>query len=229
MFTSDFKPVKTRRTVQDQVYDQMREALVSGAFEAGQAFTIPALAEKFMTSHMPIREALRRLAAENALRISPAGTATVPSLDIDELRKIRQTRLILEPATAETAFDLITADDRTALGTLIETHRATGESGDIVAMLAANRAFHFRIYAASGNEVLVSQIENLWLRSGPYVRYLSDKMSELLQTSYKTGFTKYHEQMVAALDDGDKAGFKAAMADDITATHDLLLEFLSQD
>ena len=94
------KPVRSRQTVQDQVYAQLREALVSGAFEAGQGFTIPALADSFGTSHMPVREALRRLAAENALRISSTGTATVPPLDIEELRKICEVRLVLEPAAA---------------------------------------------------------------------------------------------------------------------------------
>lgn len=68
------KPVGARRTVQDQVYEQLRDALISGAFLAGESFTISALSERFKTSHMPVREALRRLAAQNALRISATGT-----------------------------------------------------------------------------------------------------------------------------------------------------------
>ncbi|MAQ85640.1 MAG: GntR family transcriptional regulator [Maritimibacter sp.] len=222
------KPVRSRQTVQDQVYAQLREALVSGAFEAGQGFTIPALADSFGTSHMPVREALRRLAAENALRISSTGTATVPPLDIEELHKICEVRLVLEPAAARLAFGRMDASDIAALKEILVAHQRTGETGDIVEMLAANRAFHFHIYTATDNEVLVSQIENLWLRSGPYVRYLSDRMGDLLRTSYKSGYTSHHEDMLAALESGDEAGFVQAMTEDVTATHELLFRFLSE-
>ncbi len=222
------KPVRSRQTVQDQVYAQLREALVSGAFEAGQGFTIPALADSFGTSHMPVREALRRLAAENALRISSTGTATVPPLDIEELRKICEVRLVLEPAAARLAFGRMDASDIAALKEILVAHQRTGETGDIVEMLAANRAFHFHIYTATDNEVLVSQIENLWLRSGPYVRYLSDRMGDLLRTSYKSGYTSHHEDMLAALESGDEGAFVQAMTEDVTATHELLFRFLSE-
>ena len=96
-------------------------------------------------------------------------------------------------------------------------------------MLEANRHFHFCIYHAAGNLVLISQIENLWLRSGAYVRFLSDRMGDLLKTSYKAGFTRYHDDMLAAFDAGDRAGFRAAMTADIVATRDLLMDFLNED
>ncbi|MCZ0960737.1 GntR family transcriptional regulator [Paracoccus benzoatiresistens] len=221
------KPVSTRKTVQDQVYEQLREALMSGAFQARESFTIASLSERFQTSHMPVREALRRLAAENALRIAPSGTAFVPDLSPEELDDISRARVIIEGAAAELAAPRITPSDRAVLASLVEEHRATGASGDIVAMAAANRRFHFQIYAAAGSPILMSHIENLWLRSGPYVRFLSDRMGSLLQTDYKGQFTRHHEAMLAALDRGDVAGFRAAMEDDITATQGLLHRFLA--
>lgn len=224
-----FKPVKTRHTVQDQVYDQLREALVKGAFEAGQPMTIAALSETFKTSHMPVREALRRLAAENALRISSTGTAMVPEIDPEELRQICQARLVLEPATVAIAFDNLDAAAIAELRGIHAAHRNAGDAGDVVAMLAANRDFHFRLYEASQNAVLVSQIENLWLRSGPYVRYLSDKLGDLLRTTYKSSYARYHETMIEALVAGDRESFTAAMRADIAATHELLFDFLRKD
>lgn len=225
--SSKFQPVKTRRTVQDQVYDQLREALVSGAFEAGQGFTIPALAEKFMTSHMPVREALRRLAAENALQISSTGTAVVPHLDSGEWRKICEVRLILEPCAAEIAFGKMEKTEIEELKALLQAHKEAVGAGDIIAMLAANRAFHFRIYDASNNDVLSNQIENLWLRSGAYVRYLSDRTTELLRSDYRSNYTTHHDDMIAALEVRDVARFRAAMYDDVVATRNLVERFLS--
>lgn len=219
------KPVQSRRTVQDQVYEQLRDALMSGAFEARETFTIAALAERFATSHMPVREALRRLAAENALRIAASGTAFVPDLERGELDDISRARCIIEGATAEIAAPLLGADDIAILRALIEVHHETGTSGDIVAMAAANRQFHFHIYAAAQSPVLMSQIENLWLRSGPYVRFLSDQMAGLLRTDYRSDFTRHHTIMLDALHKGDTPAFRRAVEDDIRATQALLHNF----
>ena len=220
------KPVATRKTVQDQVYEQLREALMSGAFQARDSFTIASLADRFQTSHMPVREALRRLAAENALRIAPSGTAFVPDLSRGELDDISRARVIIEGAAAELAAPNLSAADRAALAGLSAEHRQTGSSGDSVAMAAANRRFHFHIYAAARSPILMSHIENLWLRSGPYVRFLSDRMGSLLQTDYKGEFTQHHEAMLEALDRGDLPAFRAAIEADIAATQDLLHRFL---
>ena len=220
------KPVESRRTVQDQVYEQLRDALMSGAFQARETFTIASLSERFATSHMPVREALRRLAAENALRIAASGTAFVPDLSLDELDDISRARCIIEGATAEIAAANLGPDDMAVLQALIEVHHETGTSGDIVAMAAANREFHFHIYAAAQSPVLISQIENLWLRSGPYVRFLSDRMADLLRTDYRSDFTRHHTAMLDALRKGDTAAFRIAVEEDIRATQKLLHDFL---
>ncbi len=222
------KPVASRRTVQDQVYEQLRDALMSGAFEARESFTIASLSERFQTSHMPVREALRRLAAENALRIAASGTAFVPDLSQEELDDISRARIIIECATAELAMPNLGKGDLGTLQALIEVHRETGISGDIVAMAAANRQFHFHIYAAAQSPVLMSQIENLWLRSGPYVRFLSDRMATLLKTDYRSGFTLHHERMLEALRRGDAPAFVDAVRADIAATRTLLHQFLGE-
>lgn len=222
--SSPLTPVAARKTVQDQVHEQLRDALIAGVFEAGESFTIAALAERFGTSHMPVREALRRLAAENALRISTSGTAFVPDLSPEELDDISRARGIVEGATAALAFARLGADDLAELRACIARHQAAGEAGNVVAMTAENRAFHFRIYRAAGSPVLLSQIENLWLRSGPYVRFLSDRMGDLLKGDYRDGFTRHHVNLLAA---PDAAAFRAAMEDDIRASQALIHRYLA--
>ncbi|XDA97939.1 GntR family transcriptional regulator [Sulfitobacter sp. LCG007] len=228
MTNTPFTPIRKRQTIQDLVYEQMREALMSGAFEAGEGFTISALSEKFSTSHMPVREAIRRLVAENALVVSSSGTAVVPQLDLRELMCIRDVRLLLEPATAERAFEHFGKPEIERLRALVSEHQLRGERNEVVAMLAANREFHFTIYAAAQNPVLVSQIENLWLRSGAYVRYLSDRMGPILQNADQMMFVGHHKEMIAALESGDRAGFATAMASDISDTHALLAKALTE-
>jgi DNA-binding GntR family transcriptional regulator len=77
-----FGPVSGRVTVQDAVYLQLREALLIGRFDPGQVLTIASLSQTFDTSHMPVREALRRLAAEKALEVARNGSARVPPVSV---------------------------------------------------------------------------------------------------------------------------------------------------
>ena len=221
------QPILERQTVQDQVYAQLREALIAGAFEAKEAFTIAGLADRFQVSHMPVREALRRLAAENALRIAPSGTAYVPDLSADELEDITRARVIIEGATTAIAFDHLDDDDLAQLQAIVARHHASGLAGNTPAMTAANREFHFHIYRAAQSPVLMSQIENLWLRSGPYVRILSDRMEQLLKTALRDSFTAHHESVCKALAIRDADAFRAAMEADIRASHLLLRQLIA--
>ncbi|QQR40747.1 GntR family transcriptional regulator [Devosia rhizoryzae] len=227
--TNELKPVSARKTVHDLVYEQLRDALMSGAFEARKPFTIASLSERFHTSHMPVREALRRLASENALSISASGTAYVPAITVPELRDITLARTIVEGATARIAGPLLTPADIATLEELLDHHRASASAGSNTEMTAANRAFHFHIYRAAGSSVLLSQIENLWLRSGPYVRFLSDRMTDLLKTDRASGFTDQHAAMVAAIRQGDWDGLGKACEADIRASQDLLLDILARE
>ncbi|MET3926710.1 GntR family transcriptional regulator [Devosia sp. 2618] len=227
--TGDFKPVSSRKTVHDLVYDQLRDALMSGAFEARKTFTIASLSERFQTSHMPVREALRRLASENALSVSAAGTAYVPAITALELQDISLARMIVEGATARIAGPKLTPKDIETLEQLLNHHRASASAGKNTEMTAANRAFHFHIYRAAGSAVLLSQIENLWLRSGPYVRFLSDRMGGLLKTEHKSGFTDQHAAMVDAIKAADWDALGRACEADIRGSQDLLLDILASE
>lgn len=227
--TGDFKPVSSRKTVHDLVYEQLRDALMSGAFETRKSFTIASLSERFHTSHMPVREALRRLASENALNISASGTAFVPAITSSQLVDISRARVIVEGATARLAGPNLTPEDISALEELLDHHRASASAGKNTEMTAANRAFHFAIYRAAKSPVLLSQIENLWLRSGPYVRFLSDRMSALLETDHREGFTDHHAAMLKAIKKGDWDALGAACEADIQTSRDLLLDIWSSE
>ncbi|SMQ86099.1 transcriptional regulator, GntR family [Devosia lucknowensis] len=227
--TGELKPVSSRKTVHDLVYEQLRDALMSGAFEARKAFTIASLSERFHTSHMPVREALRRLASENALSISASGTAYVPAITATELRDITLARMIVEGATARIAGPRLTEADIVTLEQILAHHRASASAGTNTEMTAANRAFHFHIYQAAGSRVLLSQIENLWLRSGPYVRFLSDRMRDLLKTEHRAGFTDQHEAMIEAIRSRDWIALGLACEADIKGSQDLLLDILASE
>lgn len=92
-----------RQTLHAQAYEQIKEALMKGVYRPGQKVTIRALAAAFGTSIMPVREALRRLAAEGALDILPNRTVRVPVLTKERLLEITSIRTRLEGLAAARA------------------------------------------------------------------------------------------------------------------------------
>jgi DNA-binding GntR family transcriptional regulator len=225
----DVEPVVVRRTIQEGVYQGLSHALMTGRFDPGQTLTISSLSELFGTSHMPVREALRRLAAENAVEIASTGSARVPNVSRAKLDDLCNARVIVEGAAAEMASPNIDAHQIRALEHNMADHIAAGREKNIQALLARNQEFHFTIYRASRSEVMVQLIESLWLRFGPYLRMLSTHMEPLLRADDADTFTQHHQLIIKALKRQDGAALRDHMIDDIKTTHVLLQTLVSGD
>ncbi|KAG0755593.1 hypothetical protein G6F22_020562 [Rhizopus arrhizus] len=68
-----------RVTVADQIYQQTRQLLMSGAVPPGEKITLRGLAAALNTSPMPVREAVNKLVAEGALEMLPSRGRRVPN------------------------------------------------------------------------------------------------------------------------------------------------------
>jgi len=224
MLDDSLEPVSSRITISDGVYFQLRNALITGRFDPGQILTIAALAKSFQTSHMPVREALRRLGAENALEIASNGSAHVPTVSVERLDDICRARVALEGLATEIAAGTVRPAEIKAIEEHMAEHEATSASGNVYDMLLKNRDFHFAIYRASRSDVLVQLIDSLWLRYGPYMRMLSSYIAPRLGTGLHEPFANHHHEIVAALRRRDRDAARDHMIADITGTQMLLRE-----
>lgn len=217
-------PVSPRSTIQDGVYQQLRAALMAGSFDPGQTLTIAALAETFGTSNMPVREALRRLAAENALEIARNGSARIPIVTVARLDDLCRARIAVEGLAAELGAPRLTRADVAALEALVDEQQAIGRSSNVYELMAKNYDFHFTLYRASGSDVLLQLIETLWLRFGPYMRMLQTSVEPLMRAG-KIDASGQHPVIVAALKSGDFTGARDGIVNDIRRTHEILRQF----
>src|SRR3546814_15849232 len=110
--------VGPRQTLHAHAYEQIKEALIEGVYRAGQKVTNRALAAALGTSVMPVREALRQLAAEGALDILPNRTVQVPVLTRERLLEITSIRTRLEGLAAAKAAMRLEEGDVQSLGRL---------------------------------------------------------------------------------------------------------------
>ncbi|WP_309083807.1 GntR family transcriptional regulator [Chelativorans sp.] len=224
MLDGSLGPVSSRVTIGDGVYFQLRNALITGRFDPGQVLTIAALAKSFQTSHMPVREALRRLGAENALEMASNGSACVPKVSVERLDDICRARVALEGLATEIAAATVRPEEIAAVKAHMAEHEAISASGNVYDMLLKNRDFHFAIYRSSRSEVLVQLIDSLWLRYGPYMRMLSSYIAPQMATGLHEPFSNHHHAIVEALRRRDGAAAREHMIADITGTQMLLRE-----
>ena len=204
------KPI-VRSSVTEAVYQELRNKLMHGEYPAGQLLGIQDLADALGTSTMPVREALRRLVAQQGLEPMRNGRARVPLITGARLEDIRRARVLIEGTVAEWGGSRLGAAQLDELGALAEEISMLRQSRDgLESSLEKNRIFHFTIYQAAESPVMMAMIESLWLQSGAYLR----ATREFLHTDTLPA-DRLHESAVAAMRAGDFARARSFIEADV--------------
>lgn len=107
----------------DLVTAEIRRAVLTGALAPGRQFSIRDLASQLGVSHIPIREALRRLESQGLILLRQARAASVAPLSTDDLRAIYRLRYEVElPLAARSAGHRL-PDEVERLNDLLELSR----------------------------------------------------------------------------------------------------------
>ena len=189
-------------------YARLRDMILFGLLEPGAPVTIQGLINDLGAGMTPVREALRRLAAEGALLPQGNRRVTVPRVNLALLDQIAFARLTIEPHLAELAAAHLTPALIAQLEALDAQVDAAIRAGDITAYLQSNHAFHFALYEASNAPVLVDMARSLWLRFGPSLRIVVARGGAL-------ALPDQHGLALSAMREGDGVGLARALRDDI--------------
>jgi DNA-binding GntR family transcriptional regulator len=199
-------PVAARRaTVHARVYAAMKRALMRGQYQPGQKITIRAVAAVLGTSATPVREAIRRLAAEGALEHLRSGSAQLPALTRERLFEVTEIRIALESMAARHAAVRMTGADLAVLEELQAKLARARDRKDYESYLAFNESFHFAYYGCAAMPTLLRAIESMWLQSGPYLSLLLPGMRGI----------DLHSAAIDAARRQDAAAASEAIAEDI--------------
>jgi DNA-binding GntR family transcriptional regulator len=207
----------SKTTLQDQAYEELKDALIGGQFTPGDVLVIRQLAIEMGTSIMPVRDALQRLVAERALEMLPNRTAQVPLITRDAFDKLTEIRLRLEALATEEAALRVTGDLIAALREHNEAMMGALREEDAARALEANKSFHFTLYRASQSELLIAYIESLWLRIGPLLK-TPWRMAEGYAVFDRAPDT--HQLVIDALGQRDAKRAAAAIVKDISDAAD---------
>jgi len=209
----------SRETLQERVYRRVCDLILDGEIAPGQLVTIQSLADAFEVSHMPVREALKRLTAANALTVVSGRSIGIPRLNRESLSDLRNVRVEIEGLAAAWAARNITDGELRDIEELYGKLGLAIATGDVRSFLRANHALHFAIYRAARSETLLTIIENLWLQIGPYFNLLRGS------GNYEVS-NKHHQVMVEGLRARNEKQVSDAVRADIDAAYQVLLELV---
>lgn len=123
------------QNIAEQVADELRSAIHSGELLPGERLVERKLAASLGVSHIPVREALTRLAEERLVVREPRRGARVAELTAQDLEEISSLRIVLEQfmalrvqqrwneASAQRLQGILTAMEAAPIGDMTEVDR----------------------------------------------------------------------------------------------------------
>ena len=182
------------------ICERLRHDILSGVFPFGGRLKIDELAARYTTSHMPIREALRRLQGEGLVNVEPNRGARVRAVDVEFVRDLFDLRIALEAMLARRAAERISSLQLDEIRRIESELEKSAARADFAAVLSANQAFHAVINNAAGNIEAIRILDRhwniivaLWGRHG----YGEERVA---------GVISDHRQIIVALSQRDAEG-----------------------
>jgi DNA-binding GntR family transcriptional regulator len=149
----------------DSIIEHVKDGIRQGRYAPGQRLIEGDLQEVVGTSRGPIREAMRRLAAESLVELEHHKGARVRRLSAQEIVAVYQVREALEGYACRLAASHIDEADHRARLQAIEAEFDRSFNGSPNSYLRYNERFHRLIVGMSGNAHLIRLVEQLQLRA----------------------------------------------------------------
>ena len=154
-----------QRSQSELAYQRILDRVVSLEMPPGSVVNEARLREELGIGRTPIREALQRLARENLVRSIPHRGTFVTEVNITDLARITEVRVVLEAHAARLAAEKQSNADRETIDGLLALLR--GEVTDQRELMRLDRLIHRTVYRAARNPFLEATLEryfNLSLR-----------------------------------------------------------------
>ncbi len=145
----------------DRVQDFIRNRITSGELVPGDRIKEREVAVETGISRIPIREALRGLATEGFVTLSPNRGAVVTQLEPRDLDEIFEVREALEGQMCVLAARKASRPELDSMIAAVEEADSALQAGDLGRVGMANLRFHDILIAMAHNEVLVRLLEPL--------------------------------------------------------------------
>jgi len=182
--------------IPSRIASQIKEQINRGMLAPGLQLRQMDLANRFSVSRVPVREALKLLAAEGLIDHDPNKGFQVALLSSDEATQLYRIRYLLE---SELLSSVRWPDEKQLerLYAMVDDLDKALSGGDRVAWVAHHRAFHRYIFELSPNKVLVQEVLRLLTLTDRYRSLISGPGQKKLKATQEL-------QLVEALASRDR-------------------------
>jgi DNA-binding GntR family transcriptional regulator len=200
----------------NEMADVLRRAIREGQLKPGQNLLQQELAQQFGVSRIPLREALRTLAAEGLVTLEMGIGGVVTRLDRDEIQELYELRLMLEPQLAPAIVaGCSQVDVRRLADAATEMERYSPDHKE--AWATANFNFHRSMYEVTNRPHTVRLITQILNLVEPYSRLYVYGLDALGRVQHE------HHGMVEAISSRDVAGLESMIRLHLEGARDGLL------
>ncbi len=209
-----------RRPLHEEVADRLRWLITEGQLPPGSRLNERVLCEQLQVSRTPLREALKVLAAERLVELSPHRGASVLALERDDVEHLFELMGALEGLSGELAARRRSEAELEQIRCLHRDMVAAHAARDLPAYYRANRDIHRTLNRCARNPMLAEtyeavnmRIQNLRFRSN----FNTDKWDRAVGE---------HARMLEALERADAPALRALLEQHLRNKRDAVLELL---
>ncbi len=214
--------VRENNSAVDLVTAEIRRAVLTGSLAAGQEFSIRDLAGQLGVSHIPIREALRRLESQGLIVLRQARSAAVAPLSTADMEAIYRLRTVIELPLAGESAGQHSPEQVRRLGELLEASR----DHDPERAWQAHYDFHAALVEPAANAWDDRVLQTLWIATERYSHLVFDP-TQITEAERERRY-ELHKILHDAALRSDAAAMSAALDAHLSVNRERIREFIGQ-
>lgn len=189
-----------RQSLHNMVAEKLREMIVHDALQAGDKIRVGELSERLGVSPTPFREALKVLAEEGLVELTPNRGARVALFSSEEATTLFEVIAGLESLAAELAAARMTQADLAALQQLHDKMREHYKARRKDQYFDLNSLVHETIIEFARNDILAATHTRLLLRSrrGRYIAIIDPQRWDEAMDEHEELMRAFHRRDAAA-------------------------------
>ena len=213
--------VKPKRTLVEETYNILIDAICSGELPPGERLNQDEIAAKLNVSRQPVNSAISILKANGLVEDTGRRSVVVCSFDPGLFRSIFEYRMVIEPFAVRLAGRNLENADRRQADKVLHAGERAFKSGKLSDLLQADMQFHEMIYGWSCNHVIQASMKTNW-------HHIRRSMAEVLRgPDAVLQIWDEHSEIVECLFNGDTEKASQVMEHHINGAYEAIVDAIS--
>jgi len=206
------------QSIAERVTDEIRAAIHDGRYPPGMRLVERRLADMLGVSHIPVREALARLADEGLVERLPRRGSRVAGLSIQQLQELSSIRILLEEVVVVRVQERLNPRIEAELDKLVTGMEEAARRGNEQRVFDLDQRLHERLWALAEHSILHELVSQLRGRISAFLR----GATSALDTEELEQHAATHRELVDAITKGSPKDAKSTVAKHISAAAERL-------